>query len=266
MEERIISAIVTHRNIIPIFKKGISSRFFRGLNKQIFKWLIEYHARHGKIPTKESLYTTYPKFAYIPVRESLDEVAELFISTFKRRFLEESLKKTAELYNGHDPKAFSYFMRRGITLSRITSAQSIARFSDMDNRVAEYMQPISAGPSVKYGIKVLDNLTAGMYPGELIAIAGRMEAGKSTLLKRIELNVLEQDCTILVVSLEEPEELYMRKLDAIYAGVPMDHIKHRKIAKQEMAKLRRAAAFLKSRKSDIHVISGLKDIGPEQVA
>ena len=93
--------------------------------------------------------------------------------------------------------------------------------------------------------KDLDELTAGLQPGDLIIVAGRPSMGKTTFSMNIAENVATLGKTpVAIFSLEMPgEQLVMRMISSI-GRIPSNRIRTGKLQSEDWPKLNRAIAIL----------------------
>ncbi|MEL6341553.1 MAG: DnaB-like helicase C-terminal domain-containing protein [Myxococcota bacterium] len=78
-----------------------------------------------------------------------------------------------------------------------------------------------AAPATSTGIGMLDDtLAGGLYPGDLVTVAGRPGMGKTSLACTIAVNMAQQGHAVGVISLEMPPAQIFAKLAAPFGGVP----------------------------------------------
>jgi replicative DNA helicase len=95
------------------------------------------------------------------------------------------------------------------------------------------------------GIRELDNVTAGLQPGDLIIIAARPSMGKSALMLRLATHVaLREKQPVALFSLEMSSGSLAQRLLASEAEVPLTKIRNGRISSSEWVDIARAAAHL----------------------
>lgn len=72
---------------------------------------------------------------------------------------------------------------------------------------------------VPYGFRKIDQLTGGMYGGELSIIFGRPASGKSALCTNIAYNVASRGLNCALFTIEMPKEQVNRRLDSRHAQI-----------------------------------------------
>lgn len=89
----------------------------------------------------------------------------------------------------------------------------------------------------------LDRIVAGWGPGMLYIVGARPGVGKTVFGIGVLLDMARRGKTAVMVSLEMPKsELYLRMLST--AGVPGDRIMHRRLDKEDHARMAKAAAAI----------------------
>lgn len=89
------------------------------------------------------------------------------------------------------------------------------------------------------GFSELDRLTQGLSKGDLIIIAGRPSAGKTSFAINIAYNNIQKYSTNLCIfSLEMSKEQIFNKLIAISSAIPIRKIAHNQITKNDWYKLK----------------------------
>lgn len=94
---------------------------------------------------------------------------------------------------------------------------------------------------VPYGFPMLDALTAGMQPGELVLAAGRPSMGKSLFAMQIALHSAQAGFPAHIISLEMPVNQCMQRLVSAVSNVPFEHVRDaKKIEEWEWPAIARA--------------------------
>lgn len=115
----------------------------------------------------------------------------------------------------------------GATLHTVTSA------ADAVKRTTDLIERAQGGdiPAVETGLIDLDKLlNGGMYPDDLLLIAGRPGAGKTAFLVTVMANVaIRRRKRVAVFSMEMPVEQLMIRLLSQMSGVPSERLRSGKL-------------------------------------
>ena len=83
---------------------------------------------------------------------------------------------------------------------------------------------------LKTGFKDIDRKISGFYPGELIILGARPCMGKTAFaLSLLEHVCIEQKKKVLVFSLQESREVFVKRLISVHSGIGLFPVKNRKL-------------------------------------
>jgi len=111
--------------------------------------------------------------------------------------------------------------------------------------IAKYNQPKWA---MQWGFKDLDNLTSGIFPGELIIIGARPRIGKTQLMIDIAQNVLEAGKSVLFCSAEMTVEHILERRVAREIGRPIKMLRRYGVDGNQMDEITKLAGELSESK------------------
>ncbi len=110
------------------------------------------------------------------------------------------------------------------------------------HEAAERGEKITGLPS---GFNELDEMTAGMHPGDLIIIAGRPGMGKTAFALNVATNaVLTKKVGVAIFSLEMPKEQLVKRMLCSEARVDGSRMRSGQLWREDWPKLARAAGAL----------------------
>lgn len=98
-------------------------------------------------------------------------------------------------------------------------------------------------PTVPSKFTLIDNLTGGWHPGELIILAARPSMGKTALSLNFALSALQEGKPTLYFSLEMPAEQIMIRILSMLSGTDQEHLRKGKL--QDFSKVSKAIEQLK---------------------
>ena len=171
----------------------------------------------------------------------------------KRRIQEIVNKSLGWINQGNDSS--SILTNLELELGKIsafcgTNIKSIKNISDaVDEAVEETtLASLSKGKFIDTGIKALDEITGGLFPGQLTTIAARQGLGKSSLALSIAMNVAinnEIKRKVGIFTLEMSSTEYVNRMIYALSGIDSLRLKKGIIYKDERSKYEEAVNKIK---------------------
>lgn len=171
----------------------------------------------------------------------------------KRRIQEIVNKSLGWINQGNDSS--SILTNLELELGKIsafcgTNIKSIKNISDaVDEAVEETtLASLSKGKFIDTGIKALDEITGGLFPGQLTTIAARQGLGKSSLALSIAMNVAinnEIKRKVGIFTLEMSSTEYVNRMISSLSGIDSLRLKKGIIYKDERSKYEEAVNKIK---------------------
>ena len=171
----------------------------------------------------------------------------------KRRIQEIVNKSLGWINQGNDSS--SILTNLELELGKIsafcgTNIKSIKNISDaVDEAVEETtLASLSKGKFIDTGIKALDEITGGLFPGQLTTIAARQGLGKSSLALSIAMNVAinnEIKRKVGIFTLEMSSTEYVNRMISALSGIDRLRLKKGIIYKDERSKYEEAVNKIK---------------------
>ncbi len=264
-EQAIISYVKTSENFCNLLKLGITSDTFT-FHKEIFDFINQYHTKYGAIPKKEVIESSFPGFTYVTTsdKDLKYHIDELRSFEFKRKS-SEIIHKGVDLLNSDVNVGLDFMIT---SLSNIrkpyivsdswTDAEALKRLQQYQDRVEMVKKGLTVG--LKTGISLLDDKILGWMPGNLIAVIGNTNKGKSWFAKYCAAYVYEQGKKILFL---EPEMSIIE--DELRTDVVVGHLRgydfsNKAITGGRKINVKEYEAFLKefAQRKDWHTLSADK--------
>lgn len=238
-EKIIVYNYLTDANYFETVYEYINSSFFSNENhKTIVKILKEYYRNHQKFPNPTELKLN---FTSPSDRQSLKEVLLSFKDIDKKYDKELLLKNTERFFKEkavHNTVINTYV---NIQAGDINSSEILKSFekacsiSLVENKGFDYLEKIDEHCDelqkvFKYipsGWKWLDERIGGGFlaTGRAIYVFyGVTNVGKSIFLGNIATNILSQNKTVVLISMEMPEQVYAKRISAQLSQIPMDDL------------------------------------------
>ena len=206
--------------------------------KTIFKIIIDFFRTYNTVPTpteiKTHLNTKEEKTSWINVCQSFKQIdskinqTKLYENT--ERFLKEKgvynciIKTIDEYTNGkiNTSDTFELFNKA----CNISLVDNLGHnyFRDIDKHIVD-LQKVQN--HISTGWKWLDDKLSGGFLVDgraLYVFCGVTNVGKSIVLGNVATNCLAKNQTVVVISLEMPEEIYTKRIDAQLSKIPYSEL------------------------------------------
>lgn len=260
-DKRLLSSIIINRNLSEALSLGIEESLFeKDLSRKVFVFIVEYVRKYNKVPTKKTVYGNFEDFKILQTEETVEEAAGNFLIKAKSKKFKQTMKRIAKLHDAnHKDQAYEELVEAAVRISSMGSPMgNMAKYSDLDKRITEYLNDVKnkSANLIHYGFRTLDNLTGGMSGGDLIIILGPYEGGKSTFMRKILLNALQEGNNVLTFSQEESHKSFIDKTYCIDAGISYIKFKNKKLKSKQLKKLNEVYKRSKKDYGEMVVISG----------
>lgn len=241
-DETYLASIIDVAN--PIFFKNMDVR-------TVFKVVTDFHHAHGMIPTatevKTHLSKTIEKTAFKKVIASFKTLDtkynkdELLANTeqfFRERAVYEAIQTTLENYSDGEKDVTTTQ-----TLDLFTKACNISLVDDLGkdyfNDIDDHINALTTiHQHISTGYIWLDKMLAGglLADGRALYIfSGVTNSGKSIVLGNLAANIVQQNKTAIVISLEMSEDMYSKRLSSQMSRIPFRNLQHETDALKDFA-------------------------------
>lgn len=224
-EQAIISYIKNSENFNNLLKLGITTETFT-FHKEVFDFINEYQSKYGSIPKKEIVESYYPGFKYCSIDDKELKFHVDEIKSFEyRRKASEVIHKGIDILNTDVNVGLDFIIshltgiRKPYILSDSwTDSEALKRLAQYHERVELVKQGLTVG--LKTGISFLDEKLLGWMPGNVIAVIGATNKGKSWFVKYSAAYAYEQGKRVLFI---EPEMSIVE--DELRTDVVLGHLR-----------------------------------------
>ncbi len=144
-------------------------------------------------------------------------------------------KDAADLLNDAERRIYDITMRR----SSDDNVEALAPvYSRVFRNIGRLMQLEGQHTGLRTGFIDLDNATAGLQKSDLIIVAGRPSAGKTTLALNIAAHAaLREGATVAIFSLEMSKEQLVSRIMAAESGVDLQKIRTGTLSGEELLRI-----------------------------
>lgn len=217
----------------------IDPKYFKNNDiKTIFNLIVDFFKKYNTVPTpteiKTHLNTQEEKNSWIKVCQSFKQIdskinqTKLYENT--ERFLKEKgvyncILKTVDEYSEGKINISDTFelFNKACNISLVDNLGH-NYFRDIDKHIVD-LQKIQN--HISTGWKWLDDKLSGgfLIDGRaLYVFCGTTNVGKSIVLGNIATNCLAKNQTVVLISLEMPEEIYTKRIDAQLSKIPYNEL------------------------------------------
>jgi replicative DNA helicase len=194
------------------------------------------------------------------------DASHTYITQLRERTAERNLmtfkESVGKLVDGGGPVAQRYSalqaeLEKVFTTMEEENTRTLGEvFQSTMDLVARAAEGTSLG--LMTGFKDLDAMTGGLFPGDLIIVAGRPAMGKTSFAMNIGENVAERKGSrVMVFSMEMPKEQLAMRMFSGMAGVDLKNLRTGTVTDDDMDRIENAAGRFEEDSIIFNDISGL---------
>ena len=244
LNQDLLEKVIVYNALVdPLFLEAIIEHakpsYFESENiRSVFDSLTSYYAHHGKIPnlTELKIHLVDPA-----KRVALKEVAMSF-STIDKTYDKEVLLKNTERFL-KEKAVLTTVLKTSIDVQsgEVNAEQILSSFEQacniclVENIGMDYLESIDKHcealqkvfKTISTGWKWLDERIGGGYQAEgraLYVFYGITNVGKSIFLGNAAVNILSQNKTVVIITLEMSEQVYAKRISAGLSQIAMDDL------------------------------------------
>jgi replicative DNA helicase len=284
LDLKILKALVHDKVSALTFVSRYDHTLFDIDVQRFAKLVLDYTKHFRSPPTKRTLIEHHSgnPLLVANIEDAWSEIEGLEYDTreypydleqLKKRFQQQAVEDIRAQASSDDPDSpdnpEEYFNKLSLAINRITSIELERTYTQkpVGDYIPEFIDSYEArklnpedSVEIKTGYSMIDAVSGGISPGELIMIGGESNAGKSQLLnnmaKQIWLqgNTIESSAStsmvkgynILYFSLEMPyEDCFVRFLASL-ANVPQRGLTKATLSREEEMRVQKAYDFIKA--------------------
>lgn len=234
-EYRLLSKVITDRNIIPVLEVGIKDDWFVDDDiRRVWKFVREHYAQYREVPTYTAVRDNYPNFRALKVEDTVDYLIDQMVAFRRKKLTLSGAAQVVESLQTNDHETALLEMQKTITVVNEQGIQGTTHIDltkDPEKRFEEYEAIAnSAGAllGIATGFEKIDEATAGLQAGQLVTLIAPPKTGKSQIALQVALNIHKSGKVPIFQSFEMNNHEQQQRADAMRA-----HVSH--------ARLRRGA-------------------------
>jgi len=184
----------------------------------------------------------------VPTSLDIEHYAEIVRRLSASRQLINAGNQITSLGYEADPDVEESFASAGEIIAKlkggIVPPPDLIKPEDISNKMMEFTSKPDKRLTIDWGWIDLDNITGGLYPGELTIIGARPSVGKSEIMLETALSLAQRYQPSLFVSLEMSLNMLVERLIAIMTGIPIMSIRHYDLTPEQQGMVATAAGEL----------------------
>ncbi len=259
-ERSILGACLLHTDALLLATDFVKAQFFfRDAHRRIFDAMVELSEKHVTVDlvtlkdhlTKIGELDTIGGPAYVsalldgvPRSMNVEHYAGIVREAYrKREIIFTTNKLLAAAYEGQTDSE-ELLKETDAQLAQLDVSQSVGELTDLtdfDTRMMEELERRVRSQSslrgISTGFDVLDEVTLGLHPGELVILAARPSMGKTALAMNIVRAVSAQEKVCAVFSLEMSKPQLETRMLSAESGVPHFRLQNGKLDDADWPKL-----------------------------
>jgi len=180
--------------------------------------------------TEEEYFLSFLQFIkneQLSNKINIDELFENSEQFFRERAVYQALLNTTEIISKKnqqiDTNQIFESFQKACNISLIDNL-GLDYFEQINELCDKFIQPTNV---ISTGWKWLDDKIGGGWNADgkaLYVFTGFTNVGKSIFLGNLAINILRQNKTVLLVTLEMPESMYSRRITSNITGIPLNMI------------------------------------------
>ncbi len=182
--------------------------------------------------------------ASVPSSANITYYAEIVKDKSLRRSFYLGLSEVATM-SQNDADMFSLIDTAENLLFRLAERKQTGKavgFNDLLLSGFEDLENIKEGKAkaIKLGFAAVDNMLAGIYPGDFIIIGARPAVGKTAFALNLSVNIAQQKVPVCVFSLEMSKEQLIQRIYCAYSLVDSYQLRQGNLHPEDWGKLSNA--------------------------
>ena len=237
-EYRLLSKVITEREIIPVIEVGIKDDWIVDDDlRRVWKFTREHYAKYREVPTYTTVRENFPNFKALKVEDTMDYLIDKMVEFRRRSLTLDGTAVVVDSLQSGDHEAALNEMSKTIALVNeqgIIGTTHVDLSKDASKRFEEYEQvQNSVLLGIPTGFQKIDEATAGLQGGQLITVIAPPKTGKSQIALQTAINVHKVGKVPMFQSFEMNNHEQMQRHDAMRAHLNHKSMRLGKLTKEE---------------------------------
>ena len=226
-EYRLLSKIITDRNLIPVLEVGIKDDWIVDDDlRRVWKFTREHYSKYREVPTYTTVRENFPNFKALKVEDTIDYLIDQMVDFRRRTLTLDGAAHVVEKLQANDHETALAEMSKTVTLVNEqgqVGTSHVDLTKDPDSRYHEYENVLnSVMLGIPTGFEKIDEATAGLQGGQLITVIAPPKTGKSQIALQVAINIHQAGKVPMFQSFEMNNHEQAQRHDAMRA-----HLNHK---------------------------------------
>jgi archaellum biogenesis ATPase FlaH len=240
-EYRLLSKIITERNLIPVLEVGIRDEWVIDDDlRRVWRFVTDHYSKYREVPTYTTVKDNFPNFKVLDVQDTIDYLIDQMVAFRRRTITQAGLNTAIDELSSNDHEAALSEMSKTVTLVNEqgqVGTHHVDLTKDPDSRFKDYENvQNSVLLGITTGFKTIDNATAGLQGGQLITIIAPPKTGKSQIALQMAINVHRGGKIPMFQSFEMNNHEQQQRHDAMRAHISHGRLRRGKLLPAEEAR------------------------------
>jgi hypothetical protein len=206
-EYRLVSKVLTDRNIIPVLEQGITPDWIVDDDlRRIWVFITQHYSNYREVPSIVAVVDNFPNFKILKVEDTIEYLIDTMVAYRRRTLTRTGVQTVIEQLTTNNHEAAISEMSKTVTLVNEqgnlgTNLLDITKDPEKFLETYKNMQNTEL-LGVPTGFKAIDEATAGLQGGQLITLVAPPKTGKSQIALRMAAHVHSLGMTPMFQSFE----------------------------------------------------------------
>lgn len=245
-ERALIAKLTEEKNVRLCWDRGLRAEVFEDPQcRMVFEFIMQYWLDNemNLAPTARIIHTQFQSQDLTPSDESIRWLIEDLQKRFSTNNAQAIMLRAGSMANDDPQGALDLLAAEGWAARQIVSPRSnrmnmADSVAERRRRYAERQQNGARG--VTFGFPEVDDVTNGLLPGELAAVAGVAKTGKSFFLCNAAVKARRLGYTPYIATMEQSVIEFGERADALWSGVSYQRLQEAKLHPEELMQLHEA--------------------------
>lgn len=228
IERQFICKVIEVGDLKPVLEHRVGvEQIVDEEHRLVLDLVIEHWSKYGKVPSRSIVRKNYPNYQWVQSPEPYEYYLDELVRAYRHRLLAIGMNEAVGLMGEGPASVEEVTAVLTAALAEVT-AGALAGVRDEEviatnaERVDAYrLRADRPGGllGLPTGFTTIDKATLGLQPEQFILVIGPPAAGKSTLLMKLAVNVLELPASVLFIGFESSNEEQIARADAMIAQI-----------------------------------------------
>ena len=239
VEVELITKILETGDFSVVNDMQITTRFFTGRHKKAFKLIQDHMLKYGKVPSIEVFKQKMPNYQ---LADSVPESLRYYCDEVRRKLKHNTIADTVEdvssaIENLDSDKAYELIKQLVLKVENdIILSDRVEVNKNTRQRLEDLKMRAKAGgmTGIPSGIDRLDHVLKGYNGGELIALLGYTNTGKTWFELIQAVYQAKQGYRVLLFTTEMSTKMMIRRIDALWCGISYTRFRNGQLTTEEL--------------------------------